>query len=332
MIPHSKPTIFPNDYTQVKKILDSRLISSGNLNSTFQKVLSKRLDKEFVSLHSSGSTALYQILKAYNLGLGSKVLVPNYICKSVYDAVVSCGYKPVLYDNETSSWVTTFQKVKSSISKGTGAIILNHTFGISVPNLEQFRSLNIPIIEDCSQAFSPKERNTSISEYSDCSFYSFNATKLLTTGEGGAVATDNKILYTEIQNNKLDSGISDIGCSIGLNQLDRYHEFLDLRSEIANKYFAAFPVVSDKLKSMESLYFRFPILVNDITPYLSSKVVSYRRGVDQILNKEYRIKEEFANSEEIFKHTISIPIYPSLSNNEVELIINETKRILNESY
>lgn len=120
--------------------------------------------------------------------------------------------------------------------------------------------------------------------------------------------------------NKLDNGISDLNASLGLSQLEQYNDFLVKRQEIGNFYFEYLGDISKDLKQ----YFRFPIFVKNDIDFLNSEKVAFRKGVDALLH-DYS-KECLSNTEIVFKNTISIPIYPSLTKIQQKIIIDEVNK------
>lgn len=327
LISHSKPTLDHFDFTQLNNLFESKMISAGKTNLKFRNQLSKYLNKDYISLFSSGSSALFHILKSLNLVIKKEILVPNYICESVIKSICLAGLTPILYDNKPNSWVSSTAIIKDLINEKTGAIILNHTFGVIFKDIKDLSFLGIPIIEDCCHSFSTSIGDEIISKYSLCSFYSFDPTKWLTTGNGGAVASNNKELMNEIESIKLDAGLSDVNCSLGISQLNKIENFKSKRNEIAHKYFKEMSFITKELASYNSCYFRFPIIVNNSNSFLASKKVAFRKGVDSLLNTKYSSISSLINSKRIFNKTISIPIYPSLTTEMIDTIINETKYI-----
>ena len=190
-IPHSQPTLISKDLDGLKTIFKSRFISSGAKVEEFKKSFKKYLKKEYIELYSSGSQALYRLLLALNVNTGDDVLIPSYICDSVKRAVLNSGANLVFYDNKINSWISSSEEIMSVVTSKTKAIIVNHTFGMrySYNEIKRISLLNIPLIEDCAHFVSQKEEDVGISNLFIASFYSFSATKLLTTGEGGAVCT-----------------------------------------------------------------------------------------------------------------------------------------------
>ncbi|MCS7244451.1 MAG: DegT/DnrJ/EryC1/StrS aminotransferase family protein [Candidatus Calescibacterium sp.] len=330
-IPHSKPYLDKKDIESVRQTILSKNIANNGKSQEFKNLLSKYLHKEYVELYSSGTTAFYEILLALEIKQDDEILIPAYICESVYKAVKKSKAKPVFYDNdENYPWITSYKQIEKKLSYNTKAILINHTFGIqySIEEILKIKSIGKILIEDCAHFIPNKEKDRKISNIFDISFYSFNATKLLTTGEGGAIATNNKELFSKIIENKIDPGMPDLNCSLGISQIKKLPFFLEKREEIANIYLEKLETsMTKEIKKYESIYFRFPIIVKDQEKFLSSKRVCYRKGVDTLLHKKYEKSTELKNVENIFKKTISIPIYPSLTKKEIKIIIEETLRI-----
>ena len=327
LISHSQPTLDNNDLTQITTLFESKMLSSGSANKKFSEKLSKYLRNDKVSIFSSASSGLFHVLKALELGNKTDILLPNYICESVIKAVLLAGFNPVLYDNKPNSWISDIDIIKNSLTTNTGAIIVNHTFGIYFEGINDLVKSGIPIIEDCCHVLSTSISDEEISKYSICSFYSFDSTKWISTGNGGAVASNDKDFMNKLESIKVDQGISDLNCSLGISQIEKIEEFKSKRTEISHQYFKEMPFITKELKNLKSCFFRFPILVSNSSLFFDSKKVAYRKGVDQLLNSKYNSNTNLINSERIFEKTVSIPIYPSLTKNQIEIIINETKKI-----
>ncbi len=330
IIPHSRTTLDKRDRQAVLDTLNSGFITAGSKNREFQRKLGDYLNREYVELCSSGTMALVTILSALEVGSGDEVLIPTYVCPSVYEAVKRAGASAVLYDNAKGLWVSSFEEISKRVTNRTRAIVVVHTFGIRFGEVDELKSLNIPVIEDCAHALTPVINGKRISEGSLCSFYSFNATKLLATGEGGAIVTNDGDFARGVREKKVDNGLSDMNCALGLSQLGRYDEFLERRAEIAGIYFKRLGAIVDDLRRYDSIYFRFPIFVEDDSGFFNSHVL-YKKGVDTLVHRELGMEGgRFPNSEQVFKKTVSIPIYPSLTNEEIDNIVLETLELSKE--
>lgn len=328
IISHSNTTLTQKDLDSINNTFLSGITTANNKVNLFKKQFQNYAHKGYIELYSSGASALYELLLGLNIQKDDEILLPSYICDSVEKAILKCGANSLFYDNEKDSWISSYKEISKKVTKKTKAIIVNHTFGIryDLEEIKKLTLLNIPLIQDCAHFISSEAKDIEISNLFIASFYSFNATKFLATGEGGAVCTNDKDLAKELSNNKLDNGISDLNASLGVSQLEQFDNFLVKRKDIANYYFENLGDISKELEQYSSIYFRFPIFVKNDSKFLNSDQVAFRKGVDSLLHNLK--KQNLANVENVFEKTISIPIYPSLTKKEQEIIVDEVKRLI----
>ena len=332
-IPHSKSFIDSSDEKSILKILRKGSITKGSLNKVFARMLGNVLDLDYINLTSSGTMAFYKILLALNVSNKDEILIPDYICNTLIKPIMQSGSKAVVYDNVDESWLSSIEIILKKITKKTKIIVINHTFGFAfqdILNLKKKLPSNIYIIEDCCHALANKSLigKTKISIHSICSFYSFNATKLIATGEGGAIATNDKSFYKELMNINIGDNLSDLNCCLGMEQLKKLPVFLKKRKKIAGKYNQAFKDYRPNIFfKHDSIHYRYPILVNDNSKFLNSKSITYRNGVDSLCSDILKINA-MQSAKKLICQTVSIPIYPSLSDQEINLVIKRTKLLL----
>src|SRR6478672_8804069 len=240
MIPHSKPTIENADKERIGGCLATNLISRNNLSASFETRLTQYLDTPYARVVSSGTTALVLALKAIGISKPEQeVLLPTYVCRSVAEAVIAAGGKPVYYDNDLL-WTTSAKQVQQKITAQTAAIIVVHIMGMPVKDIEAIVGLGIPVIEDVCQAFGAEWNGKKLGNFGEIGMYSFHSTKCLTTGEGGAITSSNaqtaKKIEEIFQQEPSLFPFTDMQAALGLAQLDRYDSFLKKREEIANIY------------------------------------------------------------------------------------------------
>lgn len=333
MIPHSKPWIVPMDIEAVNNIIKSGMIAQGHMVYEFERALTKYLESADTVTCGSGSSALLLALKALSIGQGDEVVIPTYVCESVYNAVSATGAVPVLCDLG-KDWLMTPASVHQVLTRKTKAIIVVHTFGLSadVPSIMEF---GIPVIEDCCQSFGGRLNGSMLGSIGTMGIYSFHATKCLTTGEGGAVTSkDPEIMYRIRKMScfmTYGGRMSDIQASMGLSQLSRYHLFLKHRQEIANEYFRVLP--EDLVQPLfqlrhRSMFFRFPLRYtkvdfSSVCDHFVSRSINVRRGVDALLHQQYGMSDEFfPNAVRCYNETVCIPILPFLSKEEIKQIVD----------
>ena len=340
MIPHSKPTIEKIDKEAIASCLDGGLISRGRITEKFERDLCLFLDAKYARVVGSGTSAMILGLKALGISeVTQEVLLPTYVCTSVSDAVIYCGGKPVYYDNSLS-WTSSLEQIKAKITSHTAAIIVVHIMGM--PNLEvkDIVNLNIPVIEDVCQAFGGKLSGCNLGSLGKIGVYSFHATKCLTTGEGGAISTNDIDLANKIENLynaciNLHS-FNDMQATLGISQLQRYDSFLERRRYIAEQYFKFLPNwATSKFRSGadNSVFFRFLLEVEapfeEIKRKFADNGIAIRKGVDDLLHRKFGYDDsEFPNATNSYKKTISIPIYPTLSMEDLDYVISITNKIL----
>jgi len=299
----------------------------------FHQEFGQYIDSDYVKLTSSGTMAFFLILKALDIQKGDEILLPDYICKDLLGAVFATGVIPVLYDNRENSWLSSVEEILSKVTLKTRVVLVNHTFGFVFKQIESLAKclpLNVSIVEDCCHAIFGK--NNRLKEftrnYSLCCFYSFNATKLLTSGEGGAISSDNKNFIKKIEKIQIGDKLSDLNCAILRSQLQKLDTFIDRRKYIAEIYSEAFKnLISSDYLTNAGIYFRFPLLINENQQFWKSESVSFRKGVDSLLSEELKVKS-MPNAKSIYEKTVSIPIYPALDDIMVHEVIAETKRLL----
>ena len=280
MIPHSKTYLDSDVKRSVAKTLESGWIISGALNRQLKQKLRELTNREYVLLYSSGAEAFCSVLEALNLAIGSEVLIPNYICDSVYRVIDQEKLSVKVYDNQANKWTSSYAKIKESSDAKTSAVLLNHTFGIRLRDYEKFSCPSgVSVIEDCCHAFVSSIGGKPIGVNSIASFYSFNATKFLAGGEGGAIATDSIDLYDELKRRQRDLGMSDLSCSLALSQIEKLDFFVERRAVIAERYRQALSIEEEMQCPVASVYFRYPILSDCAESFFSSKIVHLGRAL-----------------------------------------------------
>jgi perosamine synthetase len=324
-IPHSKPWITEADVRAVENVLRGGMLGQGALSARFENSIAKWVGAVDAVAVSSGSAAIVLALKALDTGPGDEVILPTYVCVSVLEAVISLGAKPVLTD-VGNDWVITTEHAAAHISDRTRAVIVPHIYGI-FSDVASFKKLGVPLIEDCAQGF---DGMRSHALEADITIFSFHPTKCLTTGEGGMAAAGDRHLVKKMRAlrdgrdgvaGRIFSPLSDISAALGLSQLDRYHETIERRKNIAAKYRGALEtVVPEALPdiALRTMHFRFPLRIKGgveacQAPFLE-RGVHVRRGVDCLLHRLLDLDDGlFPRAVELYNSTVSLPIYPALT-------------------
>lgn len=322
MIPHSKPWIDHTDKVAVAAQLSSGMIAHGEAAERFELALGRRCGAARAITTASGTAALALCLATLNVGHGDEVILPSYLCQSVLDAVREAGAQPVLCDSGPL-WNATADTISARITPRTRAIIAVNIFGISA-RLSALAQSRCAVIEDHAQSFGLPEPL-----YGAAAFFSFHATKCLTTGAGGA-AIVRKPMAT--------GTMSDLQAALGLSQLARYEAMLARRRQIAERYFAELPSrLTEALGTVreQSIFYRFPLRMRGdfaaIQAQYAARGVAVRRGVDALLHRVMdRPDKDFPNAVAAYDSTVSIPIYPVMSDDEVGRVIDTVKAVMTQ--
>ncbi|MBU1014884.1 DegT/DnrJ/EryC1/StrS family aminotransferase [Patescibacteria group bacterium] len=349
MIRYNVPTLGKEEERAAVRVLRSHWVAEGKEVERFENELCRFLGAQsgHAAALSSGSAALYVALKVLGVGLGHEVVAPSYACSAILDAIFLAGAVPVLVDIGEDDLNISAAQAKRRVNGRTKAVIATHTYGVPA-DMRELSKLGVPIVEDAAQAIGAKYAGKPAGVSGDIAVFSFGATKMLTSGNGGMVFSQKKELvervkefraYEEPRGHKqrFNFQLSDLQAAIGRVQLKKLPGFLRKRKSIARRYLAAFPkelVWPGKFEDRETNWYRF--LVRSQNPSRLQK--EFRRvGVDTRIPRESfdplhrRLKlnwNEFPVSERTGKTMLSLPLYPSLKESEVARIIQAGRRYI----
>lgn len=347
MIPHSKPTLGEEEERAVIEVLRSLQIAEGAIVARFERELSEYIGVKGAVATNSGTSALHLALIALGVSNGDEIVTTTYTCPALLNAVNYTGARTVLADINEYDFNISPTEVTKRISRRTKAIIVPHMFGFPA-DMDALLGLGIPLIEDCAQSTGASIRGKMVGSFGELSMYSFYATKMMTTAEGGMVATNSSDYLNKMRDLKDYSGkkgyklrynykITDIQAAIGICQLAKLSGFIQRRREIAELYNQCLLGLDVELpKAREyttSTYYRYVIMVKqDIMEFkekMRQKGIICGNGVLEPLHRAIGLNgKDFPNCERAYRSAVSLPIYPSLTNEEVQLILDNIKSTL----
>jgi len=344
IITHSRPTLNESDIEAVISALQSGQISQGPRVKELERAFAEYIGKKNGAATSSGSAALHLALLALDVKEKDEVIIPDYVCSAVLNAVRATSATPVLADIGPGDYNISVESVKRAVSNKTKAIIVPHMFG-SAAEIDGLGELKIPLIEDCAQAVGAKLNGRKVGSYGLMSVYSFYATKMLTCGEGGMVLSDSEDLIAKIKDLRESDGrdlgrpcfnskMTDIQASLALSQLCHLEKFIERRREIAERYLDQFRGLNLRLppwrKGRGHVYYRFVVEGRgDSSQYLKKfgqKKVICRRPVYKPLHR-YLSQSGFPHAVAAWRKAISIPLYPSLTEEEIKKIVETVNEV-----
>jgi dTDP-4-amino-4,6-dideoxygalactose transaminase len=336
IIPHSRPTLGPEEIQQVTRVLESGQIAQGKLVARFESAFTQKLGIEYAACVSSGTAALHLTLLAMKIGSGDEVIIPSYVCTALLNALNSVGATPVLAEIDPHSYNLDPDDVKKRLTQRSRAVIVPHLFGLAA-DLESLSGLGVPLIEDCAQAPGATYKNRPVGTSGKAAIFSFYATKVMTTGEGGMIASRSKEIIDAVRDLReydktggykirFNYKMTDIQAAIGLSQLDRLENFIRHRRRIAQTYHSALASLGVRLpfRAPGHIYFRYVIgLGTDAIPWireLRARGIRSERPVQRPIHR-YLLQEGYPLTDQVWSQSLSIPIYPSLTDKETDRVI-----------
>lgn len=350
-IKHNKPTIAEEDVLAVLEVLQSGYIAQGCKVAEMEALLSKYSEIPFSVAVSNGTTAIYLALYACDIGEGDEVIIPTYVCSALLNAIFMLNAKPVLVDvNETDfniSWNDVFDKINVK----TKAIIVPHIHGMPSQIASNLPS-NIAVIEDCATALGSYIENEPIGKRGTLSIFSFYATKYATSGQGGFVCSHYPQLIEKVIDYRdfdccsryiprFNFQMTDMQAALGISQLKRIQMFFDRRKQIAFKYQQICDMYNiDYQRSYTNTIsynnYRFIIKLektrrNEVMSGLKQKGINCIIPIEdyELLHNYLHLpKTDFPTAEKLAATTLSLPIYPSLNDEQIEYVLTNLKQYL----
>jgi len=336
-IPHSKPTLGPEEMKAVSDVISSGYVAEGAVVQKFEQSFADYLKIEHAVATNSGTSALHLALLALGVGPGDEVIIPSFVCCALLNAVNYTGATPILADIRPDTYNLDAADVKKRLSSRTRAIIVPHLFGLPA-DLDALSALGIPLIEDCAQAVGSEYGRRPVGTFGVAAIFSFYATKVMTTGEGGMVVSNSTDIAERVRELKtydqkadyrvrFNYKMTDIQAALGLVQLGRLETFVRRRRAIAEEYTRSFQSLDLNLPPVHPghIFFRYVLGLNtDSTSWiqaLARQGIGCDRPVYLPLHRQMKATG-CPVSEKAWQYALSIPIYPSLTVEDVTQIID----------
>jgi perosamine synthetase len=288
MIPVCEPFIGNKELENVIDCIKTNWISSkGKYIEQFEQKYANYCGCKYGISTTSGTTALHLALASLEIGPGDEVIVPSFTMISTAFAVVYTGAKPVLVDSEPETWNIDATKIEDKITERTRAIMPVHIYGHPCDMdhiIEVAGRYNLCVIEDAAEAHGAEYKGRKAGGIGQIGCFSFYANKIITTGEGGMVVTNNKLIADRSRSLKdlafskeqrfshADLGfnyrMTNIQAALGLAQFERIGELVERRRRNAHLYNSLLSNVKGITLPPEkewarNVYWMYSILIED---------------------------------------------------------------------
>jgi len=252
----AEPVLDGREREYVLACLDSTWISSnGEFIERFERAFAEHCGVEHAISCSNGTVALHLALVGLGLGQGDEVICPTLTYVASTNCVIYCGATPVFVDSEPTTWNMDPEAVARKVTERTRAIIAVHLYGHPVdidPLREIAAAHDLWLIEDAAEALDAKYRGRTVGSLGDVATFSFYGNKVLTTGEGGMVVTNDAALARRMRQLRgqgqdferrywfpivgFNYRMTNVAAAIGLGQLERVEWHVARRRENAAGY------------------------------------------------------------------------------------------------
>ncbi|QWV95077.1 DegT/DnrJ/EryC1/StrS family aminotransferase [Geomonas oryzisoli] len=257
-IPVNEPLLDGNEKKYLAQCIDTGWVSSeGPFVRSLEEMFAARMGRRYGVAVSNGTVALEAAIAALELPQGSEVILPTFTIISCAAAVIRAGLVPVVVDADPATWNMNVDRIEEKITPRTSAIMAVHIYGLPVPMaplLEIAERHGLKVIEDAAQAHGLCCQGRPCGSFGDISTFSFYPNKLVTTGEGGIILTDDPVLAERcrsLRNLCFQEGkrflheelgfnfrMSNLQAALGVAQLERLDEFASRKRRMGERYSA----------------------------------------------------------------------------------------------
>ncbi len=366
-IPLTKILIADGHAEEVKKVLKSGWVTYGKVTEDFEKAVAEYTGAKYAVAVSSGTAALHLAFIVSGIQAGDEVLCPSFSFIASANAIRYCGAMPIFVDIKQETWNINENLIAQNITSRTKAILAVHQFGTPC-NMEKINEIaekyNLIVIEDAACALGSEYKGEKIGNGKNLGCLSFHPRKIITTGEGGMLVTNDEGLFKlakalslhgTLLNKK--SGVYSIGPSfthvgynykltdmaaaLGLAQLKELDKIVEERNTIAKKYNASFGNIPEiNILSIESgaktNYQSYNIEIkscseekrDEIIRVLNEKGIGARASISPIhvqeAYKDIHSKNVLSVTEESSRSSLLLPLYQEMTDGEIEYVAENT--------
>ena len=356
-VPIAKPIIGDEEIENVVEVLKSGMIAQGPKVEEFEERFAEWVGADYAVAVNSGTAALHVALLSCGIGEGDEVITSPFTFIASGNSILYTGARPVFADIDLKTYTLDPNSIENLISENTKAILPVQLYGQSA-NMDKINEIaeryGLIVIEDAAQAHGATCNGHKVGSLGDMSCFSFYPTKNMTTSEGGIITTNDEDLAdnakvfrahgSSIRYHHDEIGynfrMTDISAAIGLAQLDKIDGFNDKRIENA-------AYLNEGLKNVDGV----------VTPYCAygSKHVYHQYTIrvekgdrddwvdiinecgvgtgihypiplyDQPIYRTFGISGNCPNAELAADNVISLPVHPSLTKEDLDLVIEAVK-------
>jgi perosamine synthetase len=367
IIPVSDPKLDGNELRYVSQCILSNWISSaGRFVRDFEQAFADAVGCRHGVATCNGTTSLHLALATLGIGPGDEVIIPTFTMIATANAVTYTGATPVLVDAERETWNLDVTQLEAKVTPRTRGICLIHTYGHPVemdPLLELAERRGLWVLEDAAEAHGARYKDRPVGSLGRAASFSFYANKIITTGEGGMVTTNDAEL-ARVARRLRDHAFSDerhfwhkyvgfnyrmtnLQAAIGLAQTERLDALVEIRRTNAARYSRALSKIPGLTLPIErpwarNVYWMYGVLVEDAFGISRDELRRRlaRRGIETrtffipihvqpVYHAQFR-GQRYPVSEELCRRGLYLPSGATLTEAEVAYVFDMVRDVREE--
>ena len=351
-LPIYRPDLSGNERAYLLRCLETMNISTGEFVTGFEEAFAAITGARRAVSVSSGTAALHLSLHALGICAGDEVIVPTFTFVATVNAVIQTGAKPIFADCDPDSWVIGPDNIEPCITGQTRAIVVAHLYGAvcDVAAIQRMADRHgLLLIEDCAQAIGSTSQDRHVGRRGRVGTFSFYGNKTITAGEGGMIVTDDDDLAVRLRSLRnhapsedrrywhtepgFNYKMTNLSAAIGLAQIERLDATVARKRQIAKAYrngLGGLPLTFQKCNpAAESAEWLFSLLLpsnidrGEILNAMLDDGVEARPVFCCVHEMPpHSGGQRHPNAKRISQSGISLPSYPSLSDTDVERVMD----------
>lgn len=357
MIPLAVPDIGEEEISAIRQVFSTKFLTEGETTKEFEKEVARYVGTKHAIAVTSCTTGLHSVFECLNIK-GQEVIVPDYTYPATAEAVILAGGKPVLVDVDLDSMNMTTQILEDAYNESMKVFCPVSWAGVplEIEIYQKAKKLGLKCLEDAACSLGAKIGSEFVGKFADYSCFSFHPRKVITTGEGGMITTDDDEMAEKchsfkhfgMRGNSFESigtnyKLSNILSAIGLVQMKKIEEIIATRVEKATIYNELLSktnwirpaYVGKGTRQTFQTYacyiekdgYRDKIRKALADENIQSQIGTYSLHLEPAYRNYKRIGD-LSNSEKLFNNTLSLPLHQDLTLDDQERICKLLSQIM----
>jgi perosamine synthetase len=349
----ARPDVGEEELAALAEVVGSGQLTMGEKVFELEEALARAVGTAHAAVVSSGTAALHLALLALEIGPGDEVVVPSYTFPATANVVELCGARAVLVDVDPDTFNVDPAAVAAAVTPRTRAVMAVHLFGRPVEweALQTAVPQEVALIEDAAGALGARYRDTPCGALGVAACLSFHPRKIVTTGEGGAVTTDEAALDAAVRRLRhhgwatlgdmpapgFNYRLPDLLCALGVPQVARLEQLLEARERVAGWYterlenLVTTPAAAEGDRHGWQAYVVQLDRRDEALEGLRAEGIEAQIGTWAVHRLEpYRSQGPFPGADRAFERALALPFHTSLGEGEVDRVVQALTRYVSE--